>query len=136
MSPPRDSLAHQVAPETHWPELRVLVLVVSGEKKQVGSTAGMQTSVDTSPLLKVRAPGGGGGAGTLGIRATHHAGQQPVPRHLPRHLPPHLLPQRPLTAHHRLGAPLQRPPRAHQGTGAGHAGPNGGYRVSCGAVVP
>ncbi|XP_075367189.1 diphosphomevalonate decarboxylase [Mycteria americana] len=51
----RDSLAHQVAPETHWPELRVLVLVVSGEKKQVGSTVGMQTSVDTSPLLKHRA---------------------------------------------------------------------------------
>ncbi|NXL68762.1 MVD1 decarboxylase, partial [Chordeiles acutipennis] len=51
----RDSLALQVAPETHWPELRVLVLVVSGEKKQVGSTAGMQTSVDTSPLLKHRA---------------------------------------------------------------------------------
>uniref|UniRef100_A0A8C0EKV2 Mevalonate diphosphate decarboxylase n=1 Tax=Bubo bubo TaxID=30461 RepID=A0A8C0EKV2_BUBBB len=36
---------------------RVLVLVVSGEKKQVGSTAGMQTSVDTSPLLKVRGDG-------------------------------------------------------------------------------
>ncbi|NXD88252.1 MVD1 decarboxylase, partial [Halcyon senegalensis] len=51
----RDSLAHQVAPETHWPELRVLVLVVSGEKKPVGSTAGMQSSVDTSPLLKHRA---------------------------------------------------------------------------------
>ncbi|KAM6253153.1 LOW QUALITY PROTEIN: diphosphomevalonate decarboxylase [Porphyrio hochstetteri] len=51
----RDSLAHQVAPETHWPELRVLILVVSGEKKEVGSTAGMQTSVDTSPLLKHRA---------------------------------------------------------------------------------
>ncbi|KAM9288788.1 diphosphomevalonate decarboxylase [Morus bassanus] len=51
----RDSLAHQVAPETHWLELRVLVLVVSGEKKQVGSTAGMQTSVETSPLLKHRA---------------------------------------------------------------------------------
>ncbi|NXS92182.1 MVD1 decarboxylase, partial [Jacana jacana] len=51
----RDSLAHQVAPETHWPELRVLILVVSGEKKPVGSTAGMQTSVDTSPLLKHRA---------------------------------------------------------------------------------
>ncbi|XP_075289521.1 LOW QUALITY PROTEIN: diphosphomevalonate decarboxylase [Opisthocomus hoazin] len=50
-----DSLAHQVAPETHWPQLRVLVLVVSGEKKEVGSTAGMQTSVDTSPLLKHRA---------------------------------------------------------------------------------
>ncbi|NXV84141.1 MVD1 decarboxylase, partial [Atlantisia rogersi] len=51
----RDSLAHQVAPETHWPELRVLILVVSGEKKEVGSTVGMQTSVDTSPLLKHRA---------------------------------------------------------------------------------
>ncbi|KAJ7413790.1 Diphosphomevalonate decarboxylase [Willisornis vidua] len=50
-----DSLAHQVAPEPHWPELRVLVLVVSGEKKPVASTAGMQTSVETSPLLKHRA---------------------------------------------------------------------------------
>ncbi|XP_027575572.1 diphosphomevalonate decarboxylase [Pipra filicauda] len=50
-----DSLAHQVAPETHWPELRVLVLVVSGKKKPVASTAGMQTSVETSPLLKHRA---------------------------------------------------------------------------------
>ncbi|XP_016156605.1 PREDICTED: LOW QUALITY PROTEIN: diphosphomevalonate decarboxylase [Ficedula albicollis] len=50
-----DSLALQVAPETHWPELRVLVLVVSGEKKPVGSTVGMQTSVETSPLLKHRA---------------------------------------------------------------------------------
>ncbi|KAM8799173.1 diphosphomevalonate decarboxylase [Eudromia elegans] len=50
-----DSVALQVAPETHWPELRVLVLVVSAEKKAVGSTAGMQTSVDTSPLLKHRA---------------------------------------------------------------------------------
>ncbi|NXH22825.1 MVD1 decarboxylase, partial [Bucco capensis] len=51
----KDSLAQQVAPETHWPELRVLILVVSGEKKQVSSTAGMQTSVDTSALLKHRA---------------------------------------------------------------------------------
>ncbi|XP_068267578.1 diphosphomevalonate decarboxylase [Nyctibius grandis] len=51
----RDSIAQQVAPETHWPELRVLVLVVSGEKKPVGSTVGMQSSVDTSPLLKHRA---------------------------------------------------------------------------------
>ncbi|XP_074864922.1 diphosphomevalonate decarboxylase isoform X2 [Carettochelys insculpta] len=51
----KDSVAQQVAPETHWPELRVLLLVVSAEKKPVGSTAGMQTSVDTSPLLKHRA---------------------------------------------------------------------------------
>ncbi|KAG8144210.1 putative Diphosphomevalonate decarboxylase protein [Naja naja] len=42
----KDSVAQQVAPETHWPELRVLILVVSAEKKAVGSTAGMQTSRD------------------------------------------------------------------------------------------
>ncbi|XP_054856130.1 diphosphomevalonate decarboxylase [Eublepharis macularius] len=51
----KDSVALQVAPETHWPELRVLILVVSAEKKPVGSTAGMQTSVKTSLLLKHRA---------------------------------------------------------------------------------
>ncbi|XP_068430029.1 diphosphomevalonate decarboxylase [Clinocottus analis] len=51
----KDSLAQQVAPETHWPELRVLVLVASAEKKPVGSTSGMQTSVQTSRLLKHRA---------------------------------------------------------------------------------
>lgn len=50
-----DSLAQQVEPETHWPELRVLVLVVSAERKTVGSTSGMQTSVHTSSLLKHRA---------------------------------------------------------------------------------
>ncbi|XP_041727418.1 diphosphomevalonate decarboxylase [Coregonus clupeaformis] len=51
----KDSLAQQVEPETHWPELRVLVLVVSAERKPVGSTSGMQTSVETSSLLKHRA---------------------------------------------------------------------------------
>ncbi|XP_053550961.1 diphosphomevalonate decarboxylase [Bombina bombina] len=51
----KDSLAQQVEPETHWPELRILILVASAEKKHVGSTAGMQTSVQTSPLLKIRA---------------------------------------------------------------------------------
>ncbi|KAL6478794.1 hypothetical protein MHYP_G00122270 [Metynnis hypsauchen] len=51
----KDSLAEQVEPESHWPELRVLVLVVSAERKPVGSTSGMQTSVKTSKLLKHRA---------------------------------------------------------------------------------
>ncbi|VCW97584.1 unnamed protein product, partial [Gulo gulo] len=51
----KDSIARQVAPESHWPELRVLILVVSAEKKLTGSTAGMQTSVETSPLLRFRA---------------------------------------------------------------------------------
>ncbi|XP_043292257.1 diphosphomevalonate decarboxylase [Cervus canadensis] len=51
----KDSIARQVAPESHWPELRVLILVVSAERKPMGSTAGMQTSVETSALLKFRA---------------------------------------------------------------------------------
>uniref|UniRef100_K9IK86 Diphosphomevalonate decarboxylase n=1 Tax=Desmodus rotundus TaxID=9430 RepID=K9IK86_DESRO len=51
----KDSVARQVAPESHWPELRVLILVVSTEKKLTGSTVGMQTSVETSPLLRFRA---------------------------------------------------------------------------------
>ncbi|KAF7651644.1 hypothetical protein LDENG_00108060 [Lucifuga dentata] len=51
----KDSLAQQVEPETHWPELRVLVLVASAERKPVGSTSGMQTSIQTSCLLKHRA---------------------------------------------------------------------------------
>ncbi|XP_045845209.1 LOW QUALITY PROTEIN: diphosphomevalonate decarboxylase [Meles meles] len=51
----KDSVARQVAPESHWPELRVLILVVSAEKKPTGSTVGMQTSVETSPLLRFRA---------------------------------------------------------------------------------
>lgn len=51
----RDSVARQVAPESHWPELRILILVVNAEKKQTGSTVGMQTSVETSALLRFRA---------------------------------------------------------------------------------
>lgn len=51
----KDSIARQVAPELHWPELRVLILVVSSEKKLISSTVGMQTSMETSPLLKFRA---------------------------------------------------------------------------------
>ncbi|KAM6943375.1 diphosphomevalonate decarboxylase [Xenentodon cancila] len=51
----KDSLAQQVAPETHWPELRIFVLVASAERKPIGSTSGMQTSVETSSLLKHRA---------------------------------------------------------------------------------
>lgn len=49
-----DSLAEQVADETHWPELRAVILVVSDEKKDTSSTAGMSTSVATSTLLQHR----------------------------------------------------------------------------------
>jgi diphosphomevalonate decarboxylase len=49
-----DSLAEQIADENHWPELRALILVVSDEKKDTSSTAGMSTSVKTSTLLQHR----------------------------------------------------------------------------------
>lgn len=50
-----DSVAVQVAPAEHWPELEVLILVVSDNKKPVSSTVGMRTSVQTSELLRHRA---------------------------------------------------------------------------------
>jgi hypothetical protein len=49
-----DSIAALVADEDHWPEMRVLICVVSSGPKDVSSTSGMQQSVDTSDLLKVR----------------------------------------------------------------------------------
>ena len=49
-----DSMAVQVAPETHWPDLEALILVVSDAKKDVGSSIGMQETVATSSLLKER----------------------------------------------------------------------------------
>lgn len=35
----KDSIARQVAPESHWPELRVLILVVSGSRAETASPA-------------------------------------------------------------------------------------------------
>ena len=49
-----DSIAIQVADEHHWPEMRVLILVVNEGKKWVSSTSGMEKSVETSDLLKHR----------------------------------------------------------------------------------
>ena len=49
-----DSIAQEVAPASHWPEMRALILVVSTEKKGVPSTAGMQTTVETSTLAPAR----------------------------------------------------------------------------------
>ena len=50
-----DSLARQAFSHGHWPELQVLILVVSDQKKQVSSSSGMQRSLETSPLLRTRA---------------------------------------------------------------------------------
>ena len=49
-----DSVAVQVAPASHWPSMRALILVVSAEKKAVSSTAGMQNTVATSSLFPAR----------------------------------------------------------------------------------
>ncbi|KAL5019645.1 hypothetical protein ScPMuIL_003141 [Solemya velum] len=49
-----DSIAVQVAPASHWPELRTLILVVSDQKKHTSSTEGMQTTVNTSQLFPRR----------------------------------------------------------------------------------
>ncbi|KAK9710054.1 diphosphomevalonate decarboxylase [Basidiobolus ranarum] len=49
-----DSGAVQVAPQSHWPEIEALICVVSDAKKGVSSTSGMQTTVETSPLLQER----------------------------------------------------------------------------------
>ncbi|PVV00482.1 hypothetical protein BB560_005134 [Smittium megazygosporum] len=49
-----DSCAVCVAPETHWPSLRALVLVVSDAKKGTPSTSGMSATVSTSTLFEQR----------------------------------------------------------------------------------
>ena len=48
------SIASTLYPNTHWPELNVLVLVLVDERKDVSSTSGMRNSVRTSELLKTR----------------------------------------------------------------------------------
>jgi len=49
-----DSLAVEVAPQAHWPEMHALICVVSDDKKGTSSTSGMQRTVETSPLLQHR----------------------------------------------------------------------------------
>jgi diphosphomevalonate decarboxylase len=51
----KDSKAEPVANGAPWSALRALILVVSDQKKDTSSTAGMVTSVETSTLLKHRA---------------------------------------------------------------------------------
>lgn len=50
-----DSRARLVAPKSHWPDMKALILVVSAAKKGVSSTTGMQTTVRTSSLFPTRA---------------------------------------------------------------------------------
>ncbi|MCJ1401731.1 diphosphomevalonate decarboxylase [Xylographa trunciseda] len=50
----KDSIARLVAPRSHWPEMRALILVVSADKKGISSTTGMQATVKTSALFQTR----------------------------------------------------------------------------------
>ena len=49
-----DSMAEEVAPASHWPEMQALICVVSDQKKATSSTAGMQSTVQTSHLFHQR----------------------------------------------------------------------------------
>ncbi len=45
----------QVAPASHWPELRLLLVEAAADTKKVGSTAGMLRSAATCPFMAARA---------------------------------------------------------------------------------
>lgn len=49
-----DSKADLIAPASHWPDMRALILVVNAAKKDVPSTSGMQQTVATSGLFQQR----------------------------------------------------------------------------------
>ncbi|CAI2164265.1 4845_t:CDS:2 [Funneliformis geosporum] len=49
-----DSQALQIASSDHWPELEVLICIISDAKKGTSSTEGMQSTVKTSTLLQHR----------------------------------------------------------------------------------
>ncbi|XP_058088886.1 diphosphomevalonate decarboxylase MVD2, peroxisomal [Magnolia sinica] len=49
-----DSIAVQLASETHWDNLVIIIAVVSSQQKETSSTAGMHDSVETSTLLHHR----------------------------------------------------------------------------------
>lgn len=49
-----DSKAVEVAPKSHWPDIKAAILVVSADKKDTSSTSGMQITVQTSDLFQHR----------------------------------------------------------------------------------
>ncbi|KAG5481294.1 hypothetical protein LSCM4_07004 [Leishmania orientalis] len=49
-----DCIATQFVDETYWPEMQVMCAVLKSGMKDVSSTAGMQQSLKTSPLMKER----------------------------------------------------------------------------------
>ncbi|GET87709.1 diphosphomevalonate decarboxylase, putative [Leishmania tarentolae] len=49
-----DCIATQFVDENYWPEMQVMCAVLKGETKDVSSTAGMQQSLKTSPMMQDR----------------------------------------------------------------------------------
>ncbi len=49
-----DSIAVQIADETHWEDMRVVVLVANAQKKHISSSKGMQLTAKTSPMIPDR----------------------------------------------------------------------------------
>lgn len=47
-----DSVARTIVAASHWPEMRILILVVSDNRKKLSSALGMERGVETSELLK------------------------------------------------------------------------------------
>ncbi|OXU25349.1 hypothetical protein TSAR_010630 [Trichomalopsis sarcophagae] len=50
-----DSIAKPIAPASHWPDMRILVLVVNDSKKKVSSAIGMKRTLLTSEFLTYKA---------------------------------------------------------------------------------
>ncbi|VDO36969.1 unnamed protein product [Haemonchus placei] len=50
-----DCFATQRSPETTWPELRAVVLILDESEKEVGSSEGMRRTVQTSEFMQYRA---------------------------------------------------------------------------------
>lgn len=47
-----DSYAVQVAPESHWPQMRMVVVICEQHKKKVSSREAMRRTVETSPYFE------------------------------------------------------------------------------------
>jgi diphosphomevalonate decarboxylase len=50
----QDSHAVQIAPASHWPEIRNVIAITNPEKKKIGSSDAMELTAKTSTLYKER----------------------------------------------------------------------------------
>jgi diphosphomevalonate decarboxylase len=50
-----DSIAKPIVSASHWPDMRILVLVIKDSKKKISSAQGMKRTLITSDFIKYRA---------------------------------------------------------------------------------